>query len=120
MSNSNILLLEDDPALLELTTLSLELEGFNVTGVNNGKEAIAILANQSFDMIATDMVMPVMDGMKFLCWLRQEKQDSTPVLVLTSMASETNRQKLLAAGATLVAFKPIDIDEFIAKVKELA
>ena len=115
----HILLVDDDALLQELITLSLEADGYAIHKANDGRQAMALLQSTSVDLIVLDMMMPVLDGLKFLRWLRQERKQDTPVLALTAMQRPNSEQEILAQGASAVAFKPVDLSTLAAAVKDL-
>lgn len=78
-----ILLVDDDLELTELLAELLLLEGFNVTVVHNGQEALSLLKTQSFDLMLLDIMMPVLNGTETLKQLR--KTSNMPVLMLSEM-----------------------------------
>ena len=74
----------------------------------NGKEALAKLKDNPADLVVLDLNMPVMDGATFLRWLRSSpKTNHIPVVVITSVDNEANRQELVNLGATQVLSKPV-------------
>ena len=77
-----ILLVDDDLELTELLAELLLLEGFNVTVVHNGQEALSLLKTQSFDLMLLDIMMPVLNGTDTLKQLR--KTSNMPVLMLSA------------------------------------
>ena len=115
----NILLVDDDLLLQELISLSLEVDGYIVHKANDGRQAMAMLEATAVDLIVLDMMMPVIDGLRFLRWLRNERKQDTPVLALTAMRRTGSEQEILAQGASAVVFKPVDLPSLSAAVKGL-
>lgn len=118
-SMKRILLVDDDPALQEIFSIGLEAEGFKVTLAEDGRKAQEIVKQEKFDLIVLDLLMPVMDGLRFTRWLRDEEKMSTPVVILSSMVSQQNKDELLALGAVDALSKPIGLDAFLEKVNSL-
>ena len=122
-TNKRILLVDDDRYLQRLLGMLLSRTGYEVVMAGHGKEALDILQNQSpdqsFDLIVLDLMMPVMDGFHFLKWLREEARSNIPVLSLTGMQKADTAQKLLAAGASAVLFKPVNVEELMAQIGTL-
>lgn len=118
-SSAKILLVDDDLVIQKLLNIYLQRMGYKVFIAENGKKACQIFEEQAFDLILLDTMMPVMDGFSFLRYLRQEKQDMTPVLSLTGMENKNSRQILLDAGASDVLFKPVKIDALKEKINVL-
>ncbi|UCE76857.1 MAG: response regulator [Gammaproteobacteria bacterium] len=116
---AKILLVDDDPALQELISISLELNGQQVLVASNGSEAMSLVDAQAPDLIILDLVMPVMDGVCFIRWLRQERASAVPVLIMTGVARPGMVEELKSSGATEVVRKPIDVTTFLDKVNQL-
>lgn len=114
-----ILLIDDDEMLQELIAITIECEGHEVLKADNGRSGLEIVDQQHVDLIILDMMMPVMDGLSFLHWLRDEKKSTIPVLALTGMGSDKNEKEIISAGATQVLFKPIEIDDLVEAVEPL-
>ena len=92
-----ILLVDDDLELTELLAELLLLEGFNVTVVHNGQEALSLLKTQSFDLMLLDIMMPVLNGTETLKQLR--KTSNMPVLMLSARDDDIDRVLGLELGA---------------------
>lgn len=114
-----ILLIDDDAFIIRMLSLVLEVSGYQILSAKNGKEAMNILAGQAVDMIILDLMMPEMDGIAFLHWLRKEANITLPTLVLTGMTTADTESQVLAAGATDLIHKPIKKDDLLAKIKPL-
>lgn len=117
--DKKILLVDDDPSLQELIQMSLELGGFEVVVAADGKHAMNEIEAGTFDLIILDLMMPVMDGVCFVRWLRGEKQDATPVLVMSGAVQQGMVEELKSIGVTAVVSKPIDIRGFLLQVNRL-
>jgi CheY-like chemotaxis protein len=116
-SRKSILVVEDDAATREAVTLVLEDEGYAVTAVANGREALLHLRQAAPpNLILLDLMMPVMNGWEFR---QQQAQDpalqSIPVVVISADASVP--QKAAALGATDYLIKPIDLDQLLEAVQ---
>ena len=117
--NRTILIIDDDLFLLRFMQKALQKVGYNIITANQGKQAIKCLSHQQVDLIIVDLMMPEMDGLVFLKWLRKKNQATTPTLVQTAMVKSDTEQLVRAAGANLLLFKPFKVSELIAKIKEL-
>ena|SRR5438128_2550638 len=116
-SRKSILVVEDDAATRDAVALVLEDEGYSVTGVANGQEALHHLRQTSApNLILLDLMMPVMNGWEFR---KQQTQDpalqSIPVVVIS--ADGALPQKAAALGATDYLIKPIDLDKLLEAVQ---
>lgn len=119
-SKIRILVIDDDPLMQELCCLGLKTRGFEVEIAQNGQEAILILERDSgFDRILVDLMMPVMDGLRFLRWLRQEAKLAIPTLVLTGKSGSSTRDEVFAAGGNDILFKPVSLPTIDKHLRQL-
>lgn len=114
-----ILLVEDDPLIAELLDMFLTVEGLDVSLSANGAEALTRLRTESFDVIVLDLMMPVLDGLGFLDELRKVGQTRSPILVFSASTSPEVVTRALAAGASAVARKPLEQEEFMGLIHQL-
>ena len=112
-----ILLVDDDLELTELLAELLLLEGFNVTVVHNGQEALSLLKTQSFDLMLLDIMMPVLNGTETLKQLR--KTSNMPVLMLSARDDDIDRVLGLELGADDYLPKPFNDRELVARIKAI-
>ena len=112
-----ILLVDDDLELTELLAELLLLEGFNVTVVHNGQEALSLLKTQSFDLMLLDIMMPVLNGTEILKQLR--KTSNMPVLMLSARDDDIDRVLGLELGADDYLPKPFNDRELVARIKAI-
>jgi two-component system, OmpR family, response regulator MprA len=113
-----ILVAEDDSATRRSVTLALELEGYRVTAVGDGSEALRAIDREPPAVAILDRMMPVMDGLAVCRQLRRGR-DHTPVLVLTARTEVLDRVSGLDAGADDYMTKPFSLDELLARVRAL-
>lgn len=109
-----ILLVDDDELLRDLLEMTLALEGYQVGVASNGAEALALLENTEFDLIILDLMMPILDGMRFLKRLPGGKQP--PIIVLSASSNAAVTAQVEKLGAAAVARKPVDPEEFLKLV----
>jgi CheY-like chemotaxis protein len=100
----------------------LTKRGHTVTIANNGKEALALLGEHSFDFVLMDVQMPEMDGFEATAAIR-EKEKSTgghiPIIAMTANAMQGDKERCLAAGMDAYASKPIRLPELLATMASL-
>ncbi len=114
-----ILLIEDDAFLRELIIMGLEVENYRVITTGDGKEGKHRLeAGLDPDLIILDLFMPNLDGLKFLCWAREDKGLAMPIIVLSAGNDEEYIQKAHQFGADEFLFKPLDLDALKQVIKK--
>jgi signal transduction histidine kinase/ActR/RegA family two-component response regulator len=118
-----VLVVEDEPDSRDLMTLLLRDRGASVTAVSSAREAVAHFNGDGPDLMITDIGLPDQDGYELIRQVRalQERGDTkTLAIALTAYARPQDRDKALAAGFQLHVGKPVDPDEFVAVVANLA
>jgi two-component system response regulator MprA len=113
-----LLVVDDDPSVREALALVLDLNGFDVSTANDGREAIRTLAVDSPDAVILDLLMPGLDGLE-VCRRMRATGDRTPVLMLTARAEVSERVAGLEAGADDYLAKPFVREELIARLRAL-
>lgn len=118
----HLLVAEDHPVNMKLMTLLLDQMGHTYAKAANGEEAVKLFAEQRFDLVLMDVMMPVMDGMTAMGLLRQSQGASpadTPIVMVTAYAMNMDRQRFLDAGADGYVSKPIDAQFLQAEMARL-
>jgi two-component system alkaline phosphatase synthesis response regulator PhoP len=116
--NKRILLVEDEESLQETIKLNLELEGYEVSAVNNGKTALEEFARKRFDLVILDVMLPEVDGFTICQTIRLENT-KVPILFLTAKSSAEDRIFGLKIGGDDYLTKPFNLDEFLLRVQAL-
>lgn len=111
-----ILLVEDEESLMEVLTLNLSLENFEVTKAKTGTEALELVKN-NFDLIILDVMLPEVNGFDICEIIRKESE--VPVLFISAKGTSNDRIKGLSIGADDYLVKPFHLDEFLLRVKNL-
>jgi two-component system, sensor histidine kinase and response regulator len=117
-----ILLAEDNAVNRALATALLEKRGHTVVATENGREALAALQRESFDLILMDVQMPVMDGLEAISAIRKKEQSTRahlPIIALTAHAMKGDRERCLSAGADEYVAKPIRMSELLAAMNRV-
>jgi two-component system cell cycle sensor histidine kinase/response regulator CckA len=114
--SERILLVEDEDAVRRLTARLLEAQGYEVVAVETPVEAIELAAATRFDLLATDVVMPEMDGGRLAARLRDDRPD-LPVLFLSGYARDAVLGDVLTAAHTCFLQKPYSPDELAQAVR---
>ncbi len=113
-----LLLLEDDEVLSESLIELLEDEGFLITHIKNGEEAIEATYGKNFDIFLLDVNVPLIDGFELLKSLR-ESGDKTPTIFLTALNDIASLSKGFDVGADDYVKKPFDFDELLIRIQAL-
>ena len=115
------LVVEDSPMMRQLLVFALSrVKNLKVTEADDGVDGLRKLAGAKFDLILTDINMPIMDGLKLVKRVRSDPMHKdTPIIIITTEGSTEDRQRAMALGANAYITKPIQAPQVIAKVKEL-
>ncbi len=117
---ASILIVEDEAALVELLRYNLETAGYAVRVALNGSAAEEALAEQRFDLVLLDWMLPEVPGIELCRRIRQRPETRTlPVIMLTARGEEVDRVRGLTTGADDYVVKPFSINEVLARVKAL-
>ena len=111
-----ILLVDDEPVVLQLVTGRLKANGYEVATALSGAAADEILKKSPVHLVVCDVVMPGMDGPS-LCRLVRARGDKTPFLFLTAKGLPQDITDVLASGADDYVVKPFDAGELLARIK---
>ena len=117
-ANFRIVLAEDDPSVRTAVTRVLELEGYLVVGVNDGRAALEQIIKQPPDAVVMDVMMPFADGLT-VCRELRHRGIRTPILLLTARHEVGDRVAGLDAGADDYLAKPFAVDELLARVRAM-
>ena len=113
-----VLIAEDDRELRQLFSHVLTKNGYAVKGVSNGKEALDAMDNDYFDLVITDIMMPVLDGYELVRQLR-DIGNITPVLMITAKDAFDDMSQGFVSGTDDYMVKPVNVNEMLLRVKAL-
>lgn len=113
-----ILIAEDDRELRQLFEHVLVKNGYSVRGVSNGQEALDAMDEEYFNLIISDIMMPVMDGYTLVRSLR-EAGDTTPVLMITAKDAFDDMRMGFLSGTDDYMVKPVNVNEMVLRVSAL-
>ena len=121
MSEHSCLVVEDSPMMRQLLVFALaRIKKLTVTEAEDGVDGLRKLASSKFDLVITDINMPIMDGLKLVKRIRSDDvHKDVPIIIITTEGSQEDRQRAMALGANAYITKPIQAPQVIAKVKEL-
>ncbi|MBM2846369.1 MAG: NtrC family response regulator [Bacteroidetes bacterium] len=113
-----ILVVDDEKIIRDSISFILKKEGYSIEEAANGKEALAKINDESFDVVITDIEMPVMKGIELLDKVMQVSPQ-TLVIIITAYGSLETAIAALRAGASDYILKPLEFDELLIKMKRL-
>lgn len=113
--NERVLVVDDEPNIIELVSLYLKREGYEVLFAENGKEALELFFANPPDILILDIMLPDIDGLEILRKIR--KESLVPVIMLTAKESEVDRVVGLELGADDYLTKPFSPRELVARVR---
>lgn len=114
-----VLVVDDDPDILDAICDILEGEGYRVARARHGLEALDRVAEEEPSIILLDLMMPVMDGLAFAQALRQRRNGAARIPIVV-ISADGNPQKAASVGAQGYLAKPFDIDALLAQVTDMA
>ena len=114
---SRILIVEDEPAILDALAYTLRGEGFEVETAEDGETALARVEDNDFDLMILDLMLPRLSGTEILRRVRID--GPLPVIVLTAKSGETDRVLGLEIGADDYVTKPFSMPELVSRVRAL-
>lgn len=117
-NKGNILLVEDEENLHETLKLNLEIEGYDVSSAFDGNEALKAVANEYFDLIVLDVMLPGIDGIQVAESIRIGNLQ-TPILMLSAKNASADRILGLKKGADDYLSKPFNLEELLLRVDKL-
>ena len=120
MSEKKILLVDDEPDLVQLVSLRLQAAGYEVATAYDGQEALDQVKKEIPDLIILDLMLPKMDGYKVCRLLKfDERYKKIPVLIFTARAQEEDIRLAMECGADSYLTKPFDAQVLLSKIQEL-
>lgn len=117
--HASILIVEDHPALAETVGDYLEAKGYQVDFAADGVLAMQLATTEHFDAIVLDVMLPRLNGIEVCRRLRQEAQNTTPILMLTARDQLDDKLKGFQVGADDYLVKPFALPELVARIEAL-
>lgn len=115
--STTILVVDDEPAILDVVSYNLEKSHYRVLKARTGEEALALARERKPDLIILDLMLPGVDGFEVCRTLRQEGE--VPIIMLTALDEEVDRVVGLELGADDYVVKPFSTRELMARVKSV-
>jgi DNA-binding response OmpR family regulator len=119
--SGKVLIVEDEQHIAESLTFLLEREGFEVTAITDGDEALDTVSKVKPDVLVLDVMLPGMNGFEIARGLRHDPVHSKlPILMLTAKGQRRDRQTAVESGADIFMSKPFSNSEVVEAVRKLA
>ena len=121
MYAARVLVADDSPMMRQFIVLALQrIPGLQFEEVSDGVAALKMMAEQKFDLLITDLNMPLMSGSKLISLLRRDAAyQKLPIIIVTTEGSELTRQRAMQAGANEYITKPLQTAELVNIVRGL-
>jgi two-component system chemotaxis response regulator CheY len=121
MPEYSFLVVEDSPTMRQLITFALKrIPGSRIVEANDGIDALKKLSTQKFDIILTDINMPIMDGLKLVSMVRNDPvHKAIPIVIITTEGADEDRKRGLALGANAYIAKPIQTADLLGVVNQI-
>ena len=117
----NALVVEDSPPMRKMIVFALSrIRELSVVEADDGVDALRRLSGTKFDIIITDINMPILDGLKLVKRLRaDETYQTVPIIIITTEGAAEDRQRALSLGANAYITKPIQAPQVIKLVRQI-
>ena len=121
MPEYTFLVVEDSPTMRQLISFALKrIPGSTIVEAGDGIDALKKLSNQKFDVILTDINMPLMDGLKLVSMVRNDPTyKDIPIIVITTEGADDARERGMSIGANAYVSKPIQTQDLLNTVNEI-
>lgn len=121
MSTYNVLVVEDSPTMRQLIVFALKrVRGLNIVEANDGVDGLKKISSEKFDLILTDINMPIMDGLKLVSLVRNDPNyKDVPIVIITTEGANEDKERAMAIGANDYITKPIQTIKIIEVARKL-
>ncbi|MBL4940265.1 MAG: response regulator [Colwellia sp.] len=117
---ANVLVVDDSNSIRDMVSFTLKSAGYQTVEAKDGQEGLSKAQSGSFDLVISDVNMPIMDGITLCSELRKLSNFKfTPILMLTTESSTDMKMRGKAAGATGWLVKPFNPDKLLATIKRV-
>jgi DNA-binding NtrC family response regulator len=114
---TKILVVDDDPAMLELMNLQLGYEGFDVSTADGGEKGLKLAEGNHYDLVLTDLHMPDLDGMEIVRRVRERAPD-TEIIIISGLGTISDAVEATKAGAFYLIEKPVDFERLMVLIEK--
>ncbi len=113
-----ILVIEDDMVTQRVVSVRLEINGYNVITAQDGEEGLKKAREENPDLLILDLMLPKMNGYEVCRMLKfDDKHKNIPIIILSSLDQQDEREKAIKGGADAYFIKPFDLELLLAKIK---
>lgn len=121
MQTFNVLVVEDSPTMRQLIVFALKrIRGLKITEANDGVDGLKKISAEKFDLILTDINMPIMDGLKLVSLVRNDPNyKEVPIVIITTEGANEDKERAMAIGANDYITKPIQTTKIIDVARKL-
>lgn len=121
MQTVRVLVVDDSPTMRQLIVFALRrISGLKIDEAGDGVAALKMLSSERYDLLLTDINMPIMDGLKLISLLRNDSQyNQLPIIVITTEGGVLDRERAIALGANEYIAKPIQTARIIEITRQL-
>lgn len=121
MSTYKVLVVEDSPTMRQLIVFALKrIRGIAIVEANDGVDGLKKLTSEKFDLIITDINMPIMNGLKLVSLVRHDPgYKNVPIVIVTTEGATEDRERALALGANDYITKPVQTTQLLEVAKRL-
>ncbi len=117
---TKLLVIEDEPIVLEMLSHSLEASGYELITAVDGEDGLAKTIEHELDLIITDMSLPKITGWDLIKLIREhDSANPAPIIALTAHATSEDRVAAYEAGVSAYESKPLDIKKLLARIETL-
>ncbi|MBU4311636.1 MAG: response regulator [Candidatus Omnitrophica bacterium] len=114
-----ILVVEDDLVTQRMLSARLEITGYDVITASDGEEALNKARKENPDLLILDLMLPKMTGYEVCRMLKfDDKYKKIPIIILSSLDQQDEREKAVKAGADTYVIKPFDLELLLVKIKD--
>lgn len=118
MTSARVLVVDDDPGIVDVVSYALRTDGFEVDSVQSGEEALRAADEADYDLIVLDLMLPGLSGTE-VCRRLRENEHTVPIVMLTAKDAELDRVLGLELGADDYVVKPFSLRELVSRVRAI-
>ena len=118
IDQKKILIVEDDPDIRKVLAMRLEINGYSVIEAEDGEQGLDKIKADKPDLVIMDLMMPKIDGFEACRMIRfDDKYKDIPIIVLSALNEQNEREKAIESGADAYFIKPFDLELLLSKIK---